>query len=102
MVDNGAMLGAISAKVIAHAQINNTLKGFMENLGPTMLVPLHIWLRMNADIVKETVAMGMIKAIAIVLVPRSALVAKILTNIEHSPYTLLYKMLIILFWIVTQ
>ena len=42
MVDNGAMLGAISAKVIAHAQINDALKDSMENLGPTMLVPLHI------------------------------------------------------------
>ena len=84
MVDNGAMLGAISAKVIAHAQINDALKDSMENLGPTMLVPLHIWIRMNAVIVKETVAMGMVKAMAIDLVPRSALVAKFLTNIDHN------------------
>ena len=88
MVDNGAMLGAISAKVIVHAQINDDLNAFMENLGPTMLVRPHIWIRMNAVIVKEIVVMGMAKAMAIVLVPRSALVANFLTNIERNLYTL--------------
>ena len=42
MVDNGAMLGATSAKVTVRAPINNALKDFAENFGPTMLVLLHI------------------------------------------------------------